>query len=83
NSFRNRGLAQLLLHRYIIYLLLESKSICLFYSPYNTSASYIYNKIGFVLMENWKMIVGIDNDLLKINLSPVSNHFIHSFLDKI
>lgn len=56
-EYRNRGLATLLLHQYVTFLLKNSKRVCLFYSPDNEQARRIYMRMGFKPKDMWRMTV--------------------------
>ncbi len=50
---RGKGYGSLLLRWYMAYLLQESSSLCLFYSPDNAPAVKIYEGLGFKKEEGW------------------------------
>ncbi len=56
-EYRKQGLGKYLLLNYINYLHKKSKKICLFYSPDNISAKFLYKNIGFIKNCSWIMAI--------------------------
>ena len=54
---RGHGYGVLLLQQYVRLLLQRSASVCLFYSPTNTSAKKLYERMGFMKEEDWMMVL--------------------------